>query len=1234
MKVKEIDRTANIAWSPANHHPIYLVAGTAAQQLDATFSTTAALEIYDLNLTEPDLDMELKGSIVSEYRFHKVVWGCHGVNNDEYTSGIIVGGADGGNLLLYDPVKLLQNESAVVCHKNMHTGAVRSLDFNIFQPNLLASGASESEIFVWDLNNPTKPMVPGKSQPLEDVTCVAWNRQVQHILASAFPARCIVWDLRKTEPIIKVSDTTSRIRCKVVAWHPEVATQLCLASEDDNHPVIQLWDLRFATVPLKTLEHHQRGVLSIAWCPRDPDLLLSCGKDNMILCWNPNSNIQGDEVVCELPTSDQWCFDVAWCHRNPAIIASSSFDGHVSIYSLMGGQRQVKTSSKIAESFPGSDTFAQPPIPQNTTRQVSVYLRKPPKWLRRPVGAKFGFGGKLVMFTHEKKQSGQQLPQNIVNVSSVITESELINRATKLESALSTDNLNEFCQVKLNEIFDKQEKLTWDFIQAMLNSSPRTKMINLLGYNSENISSQIGKIIKQKEGKENKNDFESNKLASQLSSLNVSEEIESHNENTNVFEMIASEGKGVDNSPFLITCSEDSDEDLLNQALLTGNISEAVELCIMNKQWADALILAQAEGKTLLQKTQSRYFRAMTSISSKLISAIVNEDWEHVVQTCDIDCWKEILIALLTHAKPDIFSKVCESLGTRLETEKSGSLIKNAILCYICAGNLEKLSQCWLKIQEFSFNPILLQGLVEEIMVLRCAVERLSGVKPIISLGTLSSLLNQYATLLASQGSLSIAATFLVDTQEQSTLILKDRIYQSLGLQSTQRPFPQVNVKENTMHQVNPPISKSVPQAQNYSYHPVSQYGPTTMQPSSNFNYPPASNFQYQPMQPPPPAMPPSTGSQPGTPVNQTAPPIPPVSENMNQNIQTRSHIGHRYPSHLHDPSVYTEPSYNQSPYGYVPPSSSHMQSNYMHPQSIPQQSYQQPEYSSPPTYTLANTSIYAPNSINAPANTSVPQSMPSMPPVPPPPSQPSMFTPASYEEIKSAWNDPPPLTASQKVFPQSVPFQDNYEITKGPSAYFHPSLAMQTKAACHPPTTTYQTFNPITTPIVGAPVSEPMPPPPASISAPQGNYFVPNYQNQYQQSQPPPQPQPPKPAPEPVKEKGPIPPEHQILQDIFEDLRHQCQQVATNPQVKRKLDELSKKMENLYDKLRENSLTSGVILALHQIIQSIQQGDYQGALAIHSQLVSTANFSEISSFMPGIKVLLQTAQQLGVYLQ
>ncbi len=45
MKVKELEVTANVAWSPAALEQVHLAAGTAAQQLDATFSTSSALEV-------------------------------------------------------------------------------------------------------------------------------------------------------------------------------------------------------------------------------------------------------------------------------------------------------------------------------------------------------------------------------------------------------------------------------------------------------------------------------------------------------------------------------------------------------------------------------------------------------------------------------------------------------------------------------------------------------------------------------------------------------------------------------------------------------------------------------------------------------------------------------------------------------------------------------------------------------------------------------------------------------------------------------------------------------------------------------------------------------------------------------------------------------------------------------------------------------------------------------------
>jgi len=70
---------------------------------------------------------------------------------------------------------------------------------------------------------------------------VLYHGQVQHILASTAPSgRSVVWDLRKNEPIIQVADSSSKVQCSAVAWHPDVATQLVTSSIDDRYPVIQV----------------------------------------------------------------------------------------------------------------------------------------------------------------------------------------------------------------------------------------------------------------------------------------------------------------------------------------------------------------------------------------------------------------------------------------------------------------------------------------------------------------------------------------------------------------------------------------------------------------------------------------------------------------------------------------------------------------------------------------------------------------------------------------------------------------------------------------------------------------------------------------------------------------------------------------------------------------------------------------------------------------------------------
>lgn len=70
------------------------------------------------------------------------------------------------------------------------------------------------------------------------------------------------------------------MKAKSISWNPDVATQLLLASDDDATPMAQVWDLRYANAPLKTLEGHQRGILATAWCVQDSSLLMTAAKDN------------------------------------------------------------------------------------------------------------------------------------------------------------------------------------------------------------------------------------------------------------------------------------------------------------------------------------------------------------------------------------------------------------------------------------------------------------------------------------------------------------------------------------------------------------------------------------------------------------------------------------------------------------------------------------------------------------------------------------------------------------------------------------------------------------------------------------------------------------------------------------------------------------------------------------------------------------------------------------------
>ena len=63
MRIKEISRTSNLSWSPRGVYPMYLAAGTSAKQLDASFSSSSCLELFEVDPSAKGWEMPVRGSL-------------------------------------------------------------------------------------------------------------------------------------------------------------------------------------------------------------------------------------------------------------------------------------------------------------------------------------------------------------------------------------------------------------------------------------------------------------------------------------------------------------------------------------------------------------------------------------------------------------------------------------------------------------------------------------------------------------------------------------------------------------------------------------------------------------------------------------------------------------------------------------------------------------------------------------------------------------------------------------------------------------------------------------------------------------------------------------------------------------------------------------------------------------------------------------------------------------------
>ncbi|KAI3681295.1 hypothetical protein L6452_36085 [Arctium lappa] len=892
-----------------------------AGAVDVSFSSSANLEIFQLDFQSDDHKLPLAGAASSSEPFNRLSWGkSPSSGSEEFSLGLVAGGLVDGNIGIWNPRLLIgseESESALIQNLSRHKGPVRGLEFSSLSPNHLASGAEEGEICIWDIAKPTEPThfppLKGSGSATQgEISFLSWNKKVQPILAStSFNGTTVVWDLRKQKPIISFSDSVRR-RCSVLQWHPDFATQLIVASDDDSSPSLRIWDMRNTMSPLQELVGHTKGVVAMSWCPNDSSYLLTCAKDNRTICWDTGSA----EIVSELPAGTNWNFDVHWYPKIPGVISASSYDGKVGIYNIEACARYG-----IGESY-----------------LVSAPLRAP-KWYQRKAGVTFGFGGKLVSF----HSTGSSPGRSEVNVWDLVTEHNLVSTSSEFEAAMKSgerSSLRLLCDKKYHESESEDDKETWGFLKLMFedDGEARTKLLDHLGFSlPAEVNETIGEDLTQDMGslslKESKAADEGFLGGNRMSPTDNGEDFfnnipspkadtpgSTSGNNFGIEGSVPDAEEPTKESDSLDGITDPSFDDAVQRALVVGDYQGAVAQCVAANKMADALVIAQVGGASLWESTRDQYLRKNSSPYLKVVAAMVNNDLVSLVNTRPLKSWKETLALLCTFAQREEWILLCDALASRLMA--AGNTLP-ATLCFICAGNIDKTVEIWSKNvtteHEGKSYVDLLQDLMEKTVVLALA----TGQKRFSA--SLCKLVEKYAEILASQGLLTTAMEYLklMGTEDLSPelVILRDRI--ALSSESEKEATGSMDPGNSQFQMpaaygVNQQTSSVVESSRNYYQDDVAYH-------RQNYQQPPgpsySAQYQYQQQQPTtfvpsPAAHIPPVGFSPQPAATQPAPRLfvpttPPIMRNADQYQQPPS-MGSQF--YLSQPQVNVNSNYQVGP--------------------------------------------------------------------------------------------------------------------------------------------------------------------------------------------------------------------------------------------------------------------------------------------------------------------------------
>lgn len=498
-----------------------------------------------------------------------------------------------------------------------------------------------------------------------------------------------------------------------------------------------------------------------------------------------------------------WTFQTCWNPHNPNLLATASFDGRIGVHSIQNTNPDAhQASGSQAQTADDEDFFNKA---QSQPQGASFTLKKAPRWLERPCGASFGFGGKVLSFSTAGNSVSTR--NSTLRISTFAIEAGVGTSVSAFENALKKNDLRGICEAKIAEATLDAEKADWKVIETLTSKNPRKVLIDYLGFSSVTDEAADGLATLASNG-ENKEEGTSPFTQNTTRSNRLSAFFDSNADEDSFLSDLAATKGAKTNNPFQIYSGSESESDRrITHALLLGQFDKALDVCLQEDKLSDAFMVAICGGQACIDKVQKAYFNRKAEGPNylRLLASVVGKNLWDVVYNAELSGWKEVMAIICTFASVEEFPDLCEALGDRLDEQmrtdgEDPSLQKNASFCYLAGSKLEKVVTIWIaeldKNEEaglgalssessFSIHARSLQSFIEKVTVFREVTRFQDDDRKATSGWKLMALYDryaEYADIVASHGQLLTAEKYLAFLPEKypAAEVARNRIKEAI----------------------------------------------------------------------------------------------------------------------------------------------------------------------------------------------------------------------------------------------------------------------------------------------------------------------------------------------------------------------------------------------------------------------------------------------------------------------